>query len=278
MLQILFSIPKTPIRIYSFGVLMVIAVWSALALTSRRAKRVGIDPEQIGDLAFFVILLGLVGARLFYVVEVWGKEGMTSFADIFAIWRGGIVLYGGLLGAVFGFVLYRILRPLPVLMTLDAVAPALALGVAFGRIGCFLNGCCYGDRCNLPWAVSFPSRSIPWFDHRDRHWIAENAARSLPVHPTQLYSAIDGFLLVALLTAYFPLRKRDGEVMALLLLTYPLTRFLIEGLRDDDGVFLLGMTISQAMSIAIFVTGVAFWSWLRLCTPAKIQTIEPPFA
>jgi phosphatidylglycerol---prolipoprotein diacylglyceryl transferase len=245
-------------------------VWSALALGRWRARREGLDPEQISDMAFVVIFGGLVGARALYVVEVWGKPEMRTFVDAIAIWRGGIVLYGSLLGAVAGFIIYRSLRTIPVLPTLDLMAPSLALGVALGRIGCFLNGCCYGDRCSLPWAVRFPQKSSPWVDHVDHGWIAETASRSLPIHPTQLYSAIDGFLLLALLTAYYPLRKRDGEVMALLMVVYPVSRFLIERLRDDDGVFLLGMTISQAISVAIFAAGVAFWAWLRSRDPKPL--------
>ena len=129
---------------------MVVAVWSAFELARWRAKREGLDQEQVADLTFFIILTGLVGARAFYVWEVWGKKGMTTIVDAFAIWNGGIVLYGSLLGAAIGFGIYRLLRPMPMLRTLDVFAPSLALGAAFGRIGCFLNGCCYGDRCDLP--------------------------------------------------------------------------------------------------------------------------------
>jgi phosphatidylglycerol:prolipoprotein diacylglycerol transferase len=83
--------------------------------------------------------------------------------------------------------------------------------------------------------------------------------RSLPVHPTQLYSAIDGIVLLWLLSAYYPLRRRDGEVMALLMVTYPITRFLIEYLRNDEGGIFLGLTISQNISILLFLAGLLFW-------------------
>lgn len=275
--SILLEIPHTPIRLFSFGVMMAVAVWAALGLAAWRSRREGLDPEQVGDMAFVVIFFGLVGARLFYVLEVWGKPEMRTLADIFAIWNGGIVLYGSIIGGVIGFLIYRSLRFLPVLPTLDVIAPSLALGIAFGRIGCFLNGCCYGDRCSLPWAVSFPQKSIPWYDHLHHDWITKAAPRSLPIHPTQLYSALDGFLLVALLSAFYPLRKRDGEVMALLMVAYPITRFLIEMLRDDDGVFALGMTISQAISAAIFLGGLGLWAWLRLTGPKHLyaETVPP---
>lgn len=269
MWPVLFQIPGTPIRIFSFGTMILIALWSALELAKRRANREKLDSEMIADMAFWVIIFGLIGARLFYVVRYWGQDDLKNFGDIFAIWKGGIVFYGSVLGGAVGFFIYRWLRPIPFLPVIDVIAPSLALGIAFGRIGCFLNGCCFGDRCSLPWAVRFPKDSAVWFDHVHRGWIRETDLRSLPVHPTQIYAAIDGFILVALLLAYYPLRKRDGEVMALLMITYPITRFLIEIIRGDEGVFVAGMTTSEALSVGIFAMGVGFWAWL-LRRPATL--------
>jgi phosphatidylglycerol:prolipoprotein diacylglycerol transferase len=116
----------------------------------------------------------------------------------------------------------------------------------------------------LPWAVSFPRETSPWFDQVNRGLLDQAAAWSLPVHPTQLYSALDGLVLLALLSAYFPLRRRDGEVMALMMVTYPVTRFLIEYLRNDEGAFVAGMTISQTISVALLCGGLAFWYRLGL--------------
>ncbi len=275
MWPVLFQIPNTPIRIFSFGTMMILALWSAIWLGTRRARQEKIDPELIADMAFWVIIFGLIGARLFYVGRYWGQDDLRTFGDIFAIWRGGIVLYGSIIGGAIGFLLYRRLRPLPFLPVVDVIAPSLAIGIAFGRIGCFLNGCCYGDRCSLPWAVTFPQKSIVWSDHASKGWISETTARSLPVHPTQLYSAFDGFLLVALLCAYYPLRKRDGEVMALLMVTYPITRFLIEIIRGDEGVFLLGMTTSEAISVGIFAAGLAFWAYLLRKPATRYADLAP---
>lgn len=272
----LLRIPGTPIRIFSFGTMMIVALWASLGLATWRAKREKLDPDLISDLAFWVIAFGLIGARLFYVVRYWGQDDLKTFWDVFTIWRGGIVLYGSILGGAVGFLIYGAMRPMPVLPVLDVIAPALAVGIAFGRLGCFLNGCCYGDRCDLPWAVSFPKKSIPWWDHVQHGWIGETAARSAAVHPTQIYSAIDGFVLVALLSAFYPLRKRDGQVMALLMVTYPITRFLIEILRGDDGAFVLGMTTSEAISAGIFAAGVAFWLWLARGPAVRFADIERP--
>ncbi len=104
--------------------------------------------------------------------------------------------------------------------------------------------------------------SPPWNQQVRQGLISRESAWSLPVHPTQIYSAIDGFILLGVLSAYFPLRRRDGEVMALLMVTYPISRFLIEQLRNDEGVFFAGMTISQNISVALFLSGLIFWLYL----------------
>ncbi|MBX6316416.1 MAG: prolipoprotein diacylglyceryl transferase, partial [Isosphaeraceae bacterium] len=237
-------------------------------LAAWRARREGLDPEQVYDLALWVFIGGLLGARGFYVWQYWGTR-IKSLLDVFEIWEGGIVFYGSVLGGTAAFFLYRWLRPFPLRPMLDAVAPSITLGIALGRLGCFLNGCCYGDRCGLPWAVRFPRLSPPWYDHVRHGLIPESAAYSDWVHPTQLYSAIDGLVLLLLLSAYYPLRRRDGEVMALLMVTYPITRFLIEYLRSDEGVFFAGMTISQVISVAMFLCGLVYWVWLLRLPPGR---------
>ena len=109
--------------------------------------------------------------------------------------------------------------------------------------------------------------------------IPRDALWSLPVHPTQLYSAIDGLVLLVLLSAYYPLRRRDGEVMALLMVTYPVTRFLIEYLRNDEGIFWFGLTISQNISVFLLLAGILFWTWLWRTQPRRQRvddTSGPP--
>jgi phosphatidylglycerol:prolipoprotein diacylglycerol transferase len=258
MRQVLFEIPGIHLKIFGYGLMLFFAFLGSMNLAAWRAKREKLDPEVIYDLALWVFIGGLLGARLFYVWQYWGTR-IKSISEVFRIWEGGIVLYGSILGGTFAFFVYWWRRPFPLRPILDTIAPALALGIALGRFGCFLNGCCYGDRCDLPWAVSFPARSAPWVDQVKHGLLPEAAQWSLPVHPTQLYSTLDGLILLVLLTAYFPLRKRDGEVMALLMVTYPVTRFLIESLRNDEGAFFAGMTISQNISFVVFGAGVAYW-------------------
>lgn len=262
MRQVLFRIPGVNLPIFGYGVMLFLAFLGSMYLAAWRARKEKLDPEVIYDLALWVFVGGLIGARAFYVWQYWGIRVMTV-ADAFKIWEGGIVFYGSVIGGTAAFFLYRALRPFPLGAVLDVVAPSLALGIALGRVGCFLNGCCYGDVCQtLPWAVTFPQNSAPWLDHVRHALIPANAPRSLPVHPTQLYSAIDGFVLLLLLQAYYPLRRRDGEVMALLMVTYPITRFLIEFLRNDEAVFFAGMTISQNISVVLLACGLLYWATL----------------
>ena len=258
MRQVLFEIPGLGIKIFGYGLMLFFAFLGSMNIAAWRARREKIDPEIIYDLALYVFVGGLIGARGFYVIQYWDVR-VHGFWEIFEIWKGGIVLYGSILGGTVAFFLYRAFRPFPLLPMLDVVAPALAFGISIGRLGCFLNGCCYGDQCSLPWAVEFPKGSPPWDAEVARNLIRPDAAHSLPLHPTQLYSTVDGLILFALLSAYFPIRRRDGEVMALLMVTYPVTRFLIEHLRNDEGIWAAGMTISQLISVGIFATGLIYW-------------------
>ncbi|GIW88570.1 MAG: hypothetical protein KatS3mg108_2894 [Isosphaeraceae bacterium] len=278
---VLFQVPNTPLRIHSFGVMLCLAFAAAISMAVWRARRQQLDPEAILDLALWAVLGGLVGARAFYVVEYWGKGSIRSWPDVFKIWEGGIVFYGGLFGGALACLAYAVYRRLPILRLGDVIAPSLALGLAIGRIGCFLNGCCYGDTCSLPWAVRFPAGSAVWWNQAlesvenpgqplipgltetqleaARSGAFAGLPRSAPVHPTQLYSAIDGLILCLVLNAFFPVRGRDGRVLALFLLLYPISRSLIEYLRNDEPAVWLGLTISQVVSLGIFLSGCLLW-------------------
>jgi phosphatidylglycerol:prolipoprotein diacylglycerol transferase len=274
MRQVLFTIPGVGIKIFGFGTMLFLAFLASMYLAAWRARREKLDPDTIYDMVPWVFIGGLIGARVFFVFQYWGDK-IKSVADIFTIWEGGIVFYGSIIGGTAAFFLYWYRRPFPLRAFLDVVAPSLAVGMMIGRLGCFLNGCCYGDRCdNLPWAIAFPRLSPPWWAQHNAQWIGADAAWSLPVHPTQLYAAIDGLVLFFLLSAYYPLRRRDGEVMALLMVTYPVTRFLVEYLRSDEGVFFAGLTVSQNVSILVLLGGLAFWQYL-LRQPAQRVADQP---
>ncbi len=262
MRQVLFRIPGLGVTVYGFGLMVVVAFFVGWVLADWRSRREKLDPNLIDGLAGWLMIGGVIGARLFYVAEYWG-ETITSIGQIFRVWEGGIVLYGSVIGGAVAFFLFRAFRRFPVLATLDALAPSLALGIAIGRVGCFLNGCCYGKVSPISWlAVRFPRHSPPWISEQARGLIPSEAPTSLPLHPTQLYSALDGLLLFVLLTAYYPVRRRDGEVMALLMMAYPVSRFVIEVMRDDEAVLVSGLTIAQVVSLFLLAAGIVFWSRL----------------
>jgi phosphatidylglycerol:prolipoprotein diacylglycerol transferase len=260
MRRVLVELPGLGIALPSFGVMLLLACAGALWLTVWRARRERIDPEAVLGLATWLMTGGFLGARALFIIA--HPESVHRLIDVLMFWRGGIVYYGCLIGGLIGSVLYWRRQPFPFRAMADVVAPSLALGCAIGRVGCFLNGCCYGAVSNGPWAVAFPAGTLVWARHVEAGLISPDAPYSLPVHPTQLYAVADGLLLLALLSAWFPRRRRDGEVMALLMVTYPVTRFVIESLRSDEPHNVLGLTLSQAISVVVFVAGLATWAWL----------------
>jgi phosphatidylglycerol:prolipoprotein diacylglycerol transferase len=141
----------------------------------------------------------------------------------------------------------------------DVAAPAVAIGAALGRIGCWLNGCCHGALSDLPWSVRFPRGSHAWVRQLNAGLIPPEAPTSLPVHPTQVYSAVAGLVVLGLLLLYARRPRRGGALMALLMIAFPLTRWPIEALRSDEPVVLGGMTWSQNISVALLVGGLVLW-------------------
>lgn len=366
-----------PVR--GYGVMLIVGSGSGIALATLRARQVGLDPEEILPLAIWLFAAGIAGGRLFYVVEYWGQrfqqiDPATGRVDWTATIRealnfteGGLVVYGAFLGATAAFIAYTLRRKLPVLAMADLIAPSLAVGLAFGRIGCLMNGCCYGGESAAPWAISFPRENAPGrlsppfadqarngrfhgfrigavddqslepivtqvdadspaaasglqvgdriaaingeqaatvdrarqllmhslvaappdqrspsqqhrpplrlrLDTGEIKQLAQVAApiRSRAVHPTQIYSAVNAGLLAWLLWSYYPWRRRDGQVAALMLTLYPIARFLLEMIRiDENAVFGTGLSISQNISIAVLLGAAIFWTWLQRQPPRR---------
>jgi len=269
MRPILFVIPGWEIKIHSYGVMIFLACFAALAMAVWRVKRDKLDSNIVYELATWLFLGGVVGARGLYVI--FHPETIRSAGDIFRSWQGGNVFYGCILGGLTGSLIYWYRRPFPFWRVADAVAAAVAIGAAVGRIGCFLNGCCDGAVCALPWAVRFPAGSHAWVRQLNAGLISPETPASLPVHPTQLYAALAGFVVLGVLLAYFPRRHRPGEVMALLMILYSLTRWPLEALRADERAVFAGMTLSQNISVALMIFGLAIWFWLGRSSTSPFQ-------
>jgi len=302
-----------------------------------RGRQIGIESDTILSLTFWMFVAGIVGARLFYVIQY--RDRFDSVGEMFAMTEGGMVVYGSVIGGLLAALVFLKKNQLSLLTYADLIAPSMVLGLALGRIGCLMNGCCYGGVCDLPIAIQFPVGSPPYmeqlnqgqllglktsladdetnmlivdevekgsvadkqgvkpgerlrdirvnvqrlrmvqenpgFDRKVRversdgeelsFTLASLPKWSLPVSPTQLYSAANGLIICLFLWFYFPYRFATGEVFALLLIIYPITRFLLEIIRTDEaGQFGTDLTISQWVSIGIAVAGVAMFAWIRL--------------
>lgn len=222
-----------------------------------------------------ILMLGpaLVGGRVLHLVM---HRAEYNF-KLFAIWEGGIVFYGGFVGALAAGIWFLVRRRAQVLATCDAVAPSLALGMIFGRIGCFLKGCCFGSLSNAPWAVAFPrideavtiegvptveTTGSPAFLYQREvlKVITGREAWSRPVHATQLYESAAMIALTFLLSWYWRRSPRPGRVLAVLGVGYGAWRFVIEFLRGDPHPLYWGLHVSQAISLGVVAVSAALWA------------------
>ena len=261
-----------PVR--GYGVMLLAAASAGTWLSIARGRAVGLDADTILALGMEIFLWGLVGARLFYVIEYReqffrpGVSLVESLGSVLNLAAGGLVVFGSLPTAAWAAWRFARRRGLPLLKLADCIAPGLLLGLALGRVGCFLNGCCYGGPCDLPWAVRFPPESPPWLDQAARGLLpATDAAGgqpwSLPVHPAQLYAAIDAALLALVAVLFTPLARRPGEVFALVLTLHPLSRLLLEAIRVDEPPALgTPLSISQLVSLVLLACAAALWWWI----------------
>jgi len=331
-----------PIR--GYGLMVLLGIVLSVALLVRESRRVGLHPDLVLSLAFWMVVSGFLGARLFYVIEYWSQFSAASWgatlANILKLTDGGLVVYGAFLGSSASVVIFTWRHRLPLLGIADLLAPCMMLGLALGRIGCFLNGCCWGGVCaDSHLGISFPPGSPPFIDqlesgslldvHLERHpdgtyrvvhvqrpglgdraglqpgdeilqlrlpdstalnrmrhgetvpdalvsvmledgrrisWRMDQLPeRSRPVYPSQILSSINAALICLLLWSYYPLRRRDGEVAAMLATIYPINRILLEMIRaDESGLFAIDfrMTISQTLSIIFLVCVAALWAYV----------------
>jgi phosphatidylglycerol---prolipoprotein diacylglyceryl transferase len=254
---ILFEIPKIafgawvigPIPIRLYGLMMGLGFILGVTLAAWQARKEGVSPERVMDLSVYLLLTAIVGARLLFVLT-----NLPEFAampwEAFALWQGGLVFYGGLLAAVPIGIWYVKRHSLPVWKTADILAPSIALGQAFGRLGCFFAGCCYGGACSLPIGITFSDpQSL--------------APLGVPLFPTQLMEAGGNFLIFVTLLLLRRSKKFDGQLFWAYILFYAVLRFIIEFYRGDAvrGLY-FGGAISTSQIIAfcmLALSGVMLW-------------------
>ncbi|MGN6134180.1 MAG: prolipoprotein diacylglyceryl transferase [Aureliella sp.] len=342
-----------PVR--GYGVLVLLGLFSGIGLTIWRGKQLGISPDMIVSLGFWMMVGGVIGARIFFVVQYWNEFATLPLGQriiaIVKLTEGGLVIYGGMVGGVIaGAIFCRRFRQ-PVLAVADLIAPGFLIGLAFGRIGCLLNGCCFGGVCTaeLP-TIRFPQGSPPYVAqlengklfgltvqpgsdapkivavehdsigeqklaatpgmsyeeaHRllppvpkvddpartphmaasvtvDHHTVTlppdELPPWSLPVHPSQIYSAIDAALLCWLIFLLQPWVPRDGQAFLSAVALHSVARFMLELIRSDEaGQFGTSLTIAQWISIVCGVAAVIGLIALSV-RPAKRAWLWPSMA
>ncbi len=335
-----------PIR--GYGLMLMSGVIAAVLLCYFRARQYGWSLDHLLSLAFATIVSGLLGARVFFVVQKWselpGDTLLERLYEALKFTEGGLVVYGCLIGGLMGISLWAWWRGHPLLALADLVMPGFLLGLAIGRIGCLMNGCCYGGYCdlNLP-AITFPKGSLPYIEQlssgellgirlakienadgkhtiseiRPGTWADEQglrsgqnvteirseltppardqdpagqpqvsaeiivegrrfpvtsvlSKRSLPTHPTQIYSTIDAAILSAFLFCLWPNVRRDGVVFGLGLIMYGISRMIEEWIRvDEAGQFGTSLSISQWISLAGISTGLVIIAIKRQQPPRR---------
>lgn len=271
------------INIFGYGFSMVCGFVAAAWLAGVRAKRENMDPALMWDVGVVVLLSGVIGARLYFIIRNpasffgGGRNLAQTLIQIVNLPQGGLVLYGGVILGIFTYIWYCWHRKLSALKIADIVIPSIFVGEMFGRIGCFLNGCCYGAQTSLPWAVYFPPNSVPYNAEVAQKMIPETAVCSLPLHPTQLYSSLIALGLAILTWNYYPRRSRDGSVLLLGWVLYPIARFCIELVRNDTPLETrmgISLTDGQWVSIDMLIGAAAFAYFLSL--RPKLDRSSPP--
>ncbi len=247
-----------PIAIRAYGLMLTVSFLLGVFYIYRMSQKQKIDFGPLLTIAYIMIFGGVAGARLFYVLfhleefrGTWSSAINPFHSGEFGI--QGLNLYGGILTAVILSYIYIRAKRLSVLKIFDLFAPTVGLGLIFTRIGCFLNGCCFGVPTDLPWGVTFPPDSIPAYIFGTQH-----------LHPTQVYSSIYGVILFLILHWRLKHKLFDGQVLSLLFMIEAIFRYFIEYVRyyeNDMKLYFMGaeITYNQIIAILLFLAGLIIY-------------------
>ena len=232
-----------------YGVMSALGMLAAFVLLGFTRKHTRFSEDQALSAALWAIIMGFVGAKvLFWLVEI--KQVIADPSYLLHTLREGFVFYGALIGGLGGVAIYALIKKLPFFSLTDYFIPALVLGHAFGRIGCFFAGCCYGMQCDTPISIVFPTGGA--------------APAGVPLLPTQLMESAFLFLLCAFLVWRLTKKKSFGTVSGWYMVLYGAWRFTIEFFRSDERGFVGALSTSQFISIFVFLGGVALLLLVKL--------------
>jgi len=230
-------------KLYTYGFFLALGFITAIWFTKRNARFYGISHQNVSDLFFTILVAAILGARLLYVVINFG-DYKDNFLDVFKIWNGGLVFFGGFIAAFLAAVMFCRIKKLEVWKTADVLAPGLALGHSVGRFGCLFAGCCYGKACDLPIAITFTNP-------------AGLAPLHTALHPTQLYMVGTNFVLFLILLAIQKRKRFTGMVFLSYVMLYSLFRAIVEYFRGDFRGDFIFEFISLSQGIGLVVSCVA---------------------
>ncbi|HCY85083.1 MAG TPA: prolipoprotein diacylglyceryl transferase [Desulfobacteraceae bacterium] len=234
------------LKLYTYGLFLALGFITAIWFTKRNARFYGISDQTISDLFFTILVSAIVGARLLYVgINFDAYKG--NILEMFKIWNGGLVFFGGFIAAFFAAFAFLKIRKMDIWKTADILAPGLALGHAVGRFGCLFAGCCYGKTCDLPIAIRFthPESLAPL---------------NVLLHPTQLYMVGTNFLIFLILLAVQKRKRFDGMVFLSYIMLYSAFRAVVEHFRGDfrGDFFFEFISLSQGIGLVVSFVALVF--------------------
>jgi phosphatidylglycerol:prolipoprotein diacylglycerol transferase len=257
-----FGLFKEPWSLHVYGLLIASGFLLAMQLAARQAGREGEEPDRVIDLAFYLLLAGLIGSRLVFIFTKLDQY-LANPLEIVMFWRGGLVFYGGFIGAALYLVYYTRRHRLDYFKLVDIMIPYVAMAHAFGRLGCLAAGCCFGKPTEMPWGIVFPNGSMAQ-QQQQSQGLVQLGDTALAVHPTQLYEAGFELLLFWFLLSLRPMKRFHGQLFLVWLSIYPIGRSIIELFRGDKERGIYGfMSTSQYISIAVALSAVCVYVYLR---------------
>ncbi len=230
--------------LYSYGVMLLLAFVFGLFLILREAPRKGFNPDYIYEAFIISIILTVFGSRITYIFLNWEIYRSEPLLRTLVARETGLTFYGGLIAVLLGLAVHCYYRKISALKLIDFIVPFIALGYGITRIGCFLNGCCYGHVTTLPWGVAF------------------SLVDGLPRHPTQLYGVLAGLVIFVLLRYMGKYSFFEGYTLLFFFIFYGIYRFIVEFFRVSEPV-LWFLTPAQIATLLFILTALAFFFWKR---------------
>lgn len=246
-------------ELHSYGLFLAIAFLAGIYIAVKNAEKKGFDPNRVMNISMIIIISSLAGSRFLYVIfhldEFKGNylDIINPFQSSGEFGIAGLTMLGGLIFAIFSVLFYAKIKRIGFFVIADIISPSIALGIGITRIGCFLNGCCFGKECNLPWGMVFNPDSPAGYFFYNKH-----------IHPTQLYSSLGGFIIFFILIYMKKYKLFDGFIFLCFTFLYSIERFVIDFFRyyEKEMVFItiknVGISVNQAICIGLFLFSSVF--------------------